>query len=331
MNGWGLPYAAAMCGAKIVFPGSRMDGESLFHLMDKEQITMSGGVPTVWLTLMDFVERNQLALPKLERVVIGGSAAPESLVDKLENKYDVQVQLSWGMTELSPCGVVGSITRKMEAWSPEATKPHRLKPGRAMYGVDMKCVNDEDEELPRDGQSVGRLMVRGPWTLSKYYNKAERAVDADNWFDTGDLATLDEEGFLSITDRGKDVIKSGGEWISSIELENSAMTEMKDLIDSSDGPGAAVMGVPDATWGERPMIIIRPKEGVQLTLKDVRSALEPKVAKWWLPDRLVLHPDPLPLQATGKVWKLKLRELYEQGAFDAQLPELEPHQHQRGS
>mmetsp|Transcript_29292 Transcript_29292/g.85444 ORF Transcript_29292/g.85444 Transcript_29292/m.85444 type:complete len:312 (+) Transcript_29292:956-1891(+) len=303
-----------MCGAKLVFPGPRLDGHSIYEMLRAEQVTVSAGVPTVWLMLLDHMEHTEGAsLPDLQRLVIGGSATPPSLVEAFEDKYNVNIQLSWGMTELSPCGVVGSRKRSMVGWDQSQYQPYQLKPGRAMYGVDMRIVDEEDQELPRDGTSLGRLQVRGPWTIERYWNFSEASTDAEDWFDTGDVATLDEEGYLTIRDRAKDIIKSGGEWISSIEIENVALSHP--LVDSSEGPGAAVIAIPDRKYDERPLLVFRRKPGAMLSEEDVREFLAPHFAKWWLPDRVVFVEEPLPLQGTGKVWKLKLRESLAQGGL----------------
>jgi len=323
-----------MVGAKLVFPGNCHDGKSVFEMLKAEEVTVSAGVPTVWLMLLEHLAalKQQRAsagalpasdrscdrlLPHLERLVIGGSAAPPSMVAAYENEHGVACRLSWGMTELSPCGVVGSTKRHMKGWPSDATLPYRLKPGRAMYGVDMRVVADGAEGTlgAAGGESgVGRLEVKGPYTIARYWGHGTDAVDGEGWFDTGDMATIDDEGYLRIVDRAKDVIKSGGEWISSIELENVALAHPD--VDSSEGAGAAALAVSHPKWGERPLLFVRAKKGSGLTADALRAFMAARgIAKFMLPDEVVFLDSALPLQGTGKVWKMQLRERLAAGEF----------------
>ncbi|MBE7637920.1 long-chain-fatty-acid--CoA ligase [Sneathiella sp. P13V-1] len=308
-NAWGIPYAAAMAGAKMVMPGSEMDGKSIYELMEQEQVTLSAGVPTVWLMLLGYVKENNLRFSSMNRTVIGGSAAPRSMIETFVGEYGVEVCHAWGMTEMSPLGTTGNLLKKHENLSEEEKYNIRQKQGRIVYGVELKIVDDEGVEQPRDGVAFGRLMVRGPWITSGYF-KAEGGdvVDADGWFDTGDVATLDPDGYMQITDRSKDVIKSGGEWISSIDVENEAV----------GCPGiveAAVIAVPHPKWDERPLVIAVKEKGHAVTKEDLVHHLENSLAKWQLPDDVVFV-DELPHTATGKLLKTKLREEYK----DYKLP-----------
>ncbi len=308
-NAWGIPYAAAMSGAKMVMPGAAMDGASIYELMEAESVTLSAGVPTVWLMLLGHVKENNLKFSSMNRTVIGGSAAPRSMIETFVNDYGVNVVHAWGMTEMSPLGTTGNLLKKHDDL-PEAEKIDiRLKQGRAVYGVDLKIVDDEGVEQPRDGNAFGRLLVRGPWITSGYF-KAEGGdvIDEDMWFDTGDVATLDPDGYMQITDRSKDVIKSGGEWISSIDVENEA-------VGCAGIVEAAVIAVPHPKWDERPLVIAVKEEGHAVTREDVIAHLESTLAKWQLPDDVVFV-DELPHTATGKLLKTKLREEYK----DYKLP-----------
>ncbi len=308
-NAWGIPYAAAMSGAKMVMPGSEMDGKSIYELMEAEGVTLSAGVPTVWLMLLGYVKENGLKFSSMKRTVIGGSAAPRYMIETFVKNYGVNVVHAWGMTEMSPLGTTGNLLKKHQDL-PEAEQIDvRLKQGRVVFGVDLKIVDDEDNELPHDGIAFGRLLVRGPWITSGYF-KAEGGdvVDKDGWFDTGDVATLDADGYMQITDRSKDVIKSGGEWISSIDVENEAV----------GCPGiveAAVIAVPHPKWDERPLVIAVKEPGHAVSRDDVIAHLTNTLAKWQLPDDVVFV-DELPHTATGKLLKTKLREQFK----DYKLP-----------
>jgi len=308
-NAWGIPYAAAMSGAKMVMPGAAMDGASIYELMEDEQVTLSAGVPTVWLMLLAHVKENNLKFSSMNRTVIGGSAAARSMVEAFVNDYGVNVVHAWGMTEMSPLGTTGNLLKKHQEL-PESEKIDiRLKQGRTVYGVELKIVDDEDNEMPRDGVAFGRLLVRGPW-ITKGYFRAEggAVIDDDMWFDTGDVATLDADGYMQITDRSKDVIKSGGEWISSIDVENEAIG-CAGIIE------AAVIAVPHPKWDERPLVIAVKEAGHAVTRDDVIAHLTSTLAKWQLPDDVVFV-DELPHTATGKLLKTKLRTEYK----DYKLP-----------
>jgi len=308
-NAWGIPYAAAMSGAKMVMPGSEMDGKSIYELMEAEGVTLSAGVPTVWLMLLGYVKENGLKFSSMSRTVIGGSAAPRSMIETFVKNYGVNVVHAWGMTEMSPLGTTGNLLKKHQGLPESEQIDIRLKQGRVVFGVDLKIVDDEDNELPHDGVAFGRLLVRGPWITSGYF-KAEGGdvVDKDGWFDTGDVATLDADGYMQITDRSKDVIKSGGEWISSIDVENEAV----------GCPGiveAAVIAVPHPKWDERPLVIAVKEAGHAVSRDDVIAHLTSTLAKWQLPDDVVFV-DELPHTATGKLLKTKLREQFK----DYKLP-----------
>ncbi len=303
VNSWGIAYTAAMTGAKLVLPGMGMDGASLFELLDGEKVTISAGVPTVWLMLLQYLAENDKKLPHMERTVIGGSAAPGSMIETFENDYDVTVVHAWGMTEMSPLGTIGHMKAKMDSWSYDDRLAMKRKQGRAVYGVDMKITDDDGKELPRDGEAFGHLMVRGPWITSGYFRGEGGAViDDDGWFNTGDVATLDSEGFMQITDRSKDVIKSGGEWISSIELENIA-------VGHPDVAEAAVIGIAHPKWDERPLLIIVRNDGCNLEGPEILDFMKGKIASWWMPDD-VTFVDEIPHTATGKIQKLRLREQF---------------------
>ncbi len=302
-NAWGMAYAAPMCGAKLVLPGKDLDGASVYELLDSEKVTMSAGVPTVWLMLLQYLKDNDLTLPHMERTVIGGSAAPASMIEAFEQDHGVQVIHAWGMTEMSPLGTTGTMRAELDDAPWEERLRYKCKQGRALYGIDMKIIDDDGNELPRDGAAFGHLMVRGPWITSGYF-KAEggQVVDNEGWFDTGDVATLDELGYMQITDRSKDVIKSGGEWISSIELENLAVAH-------PEVAEAAVIGVAHPKWDERPLLIIVRAPGAEVTGEEILAFMEGKIAKWWLPDD-VAFVDEIPHTATGKIQKITLREQF---------------------
>jgi len=302
-NCWGTPYACAGCGAKIVYPGPFMDGDKLHEMIEAEGVTVALGVPTVWLGLINHMQATGKRIDTLERTVIGGTAIPESMMKTLEDDYGIEVFHAWGMTETSPLGTTGRLKAGDELLSAETRTALKLKQGRGVYGVEMKIVDEDGNTLPRDGKASGELMIRGPW-IAKGYLKGEGGdmLDADGWFPTGDVSTLDASGRMHITDRAKDVIKSGGEWISSIELENTAM--------GHPGVGeAAVIGMPHPKWDERPLLIVVPAEGSNVTREALIDYLAEKVAKWWLPDDVVFT-DELPHTPTGKVLKTRLREIY---------------------
>jgi acyl-CoA synthetase (AMP-forming)/AMP-acid ligase II len=300
-NAWGTPYAAAMCGAKMVFPGMRMDGEAIYELLDTEKVSLTLAVPTVWLMLLQYLQSTGKKLPYLNRVVIGGSAAPKSMIETFEKDYEVQVIHAWGMTETSPLGTTGNLKPKHAVLPYEEKLAIKAKQGRAVYGVDLKIVDHEAKELPRDGKAFGHLMVRGPWIASGYMKgEGGQILAEEDWFDTGDVATLDPDGYMQITDRSKDVIKSGGEWISSIDLENDALGHPAVA-------EAAVIGVLHPKWDERPLLIVVKKKGEEVTKEEILEYMRKKVAKWQVPDDVVFV-DQLPHTATGKLLKTKLRD-----------------------
>ncbi|CAN5833275.1 3-(methylthio)propionyl-CoA ligase [soil metagenome] len=301
VNAWGLPYTAALVGAKLVFPGVAMDGASLYELFEREGVTFTAGVPTVWLALLNHLQANKLKLSTVKYAVIGGSAAPPAMIETFDREFGVEVLHAWGMSEMSPLGTVNQPKAKHGALSDKEMLDIRLKQGRPPFGVDMKIVDDAGQELPRDGKAFGDLLVRGPWITSGYFKgEGGEVLQKDGWFATGDVATIDEDGYMQITDRSKDVIKSGGEWISSIDLENAAMAH----------PGvaeAAVIGVVHPKWDERPLLIVHRKPGAAVTKAELIEFLAGKVAKWWLPDD-VQFVDAIPHTATGKILKTRLRE-----------------------
>ena len=307
VNAWGLPYTAPLVGAKLVFPGGQMDGKSLYELMEAEGVTYSAGVPTVWLGLLQHVQSNGLRFSSLKRTVIGGSACPPAMIRTFTDAFGVEVIHAWGMTELSPLGTLSRLQAKHLALPHEAQQRILEKQGHVIYGIDMKIVDDADRELPWDGKSFGNLYVRGPWVIREYFkgeggDPLHYAADGRGWFPTGDVATIDADGYMQITDRSKDVIKSGGEWISSIDLENLAMAHPAVA-------QAAVIGVAHPKWDERPLLVVVRKPGAQLERDELLQFYEGRIAKWWMPDD-VQFVDALPLGATGKVLKTKLREQF---------------------
>lgn len=305
VNAWGIPYASAMCGAKLVLPGPNLDGKSLYELAVAEQCTFSLGVPTVWLGLFKYIDETPSLDPndlKIKRVVIGGSSAPRSIIEKF-NRMGIYVLHAWGMTETSPLASISNLLSKHEDLSFDEKVDVQAKQGRAIYGVDLRIVNDEGQALPHDGSIAGDLQVRGPWVTSGYYrSEGGDVLDKEGWFSTGDVAKIDSDGYVLITDRSKDVIKSGGEWISSIDLENAAVAH----------PGiheAAVIGIAHPKWQERPLLVAVAKDGNPPTSDELKQFLSERVAKWWLPDDIVFV-DELPHTATGKLQKMKLRERF---------------------
>ncbi len=313
VNAWGTPYSAFMVGAKLVLPGPKMgDGEALYNMMEQEAVTTSLGVPTVWLSLLQYAEKAGKKLNSLKRTVIGGAAVPRSMIREFRDKHDVVVCQGWGMTEMSPLGTVNTLKYGMQDLDGEDYVKLKAKAGRGLFGVEMRIVNDEGEELPWDGVAFGALQVRGPWVCSEYYKLGDSAEShsADGWFNTGDVATIDADGYLNITDRTKDVIKSGGEWISSIEIENVA-------VGHPAVAEAAVIGVAHPKWTERPLLIVVKTEGKEITPEEMKAYLEGKIASWWMPDDVVFVTE-IPHTATGKVRKLELRKQF----VDYRLPEL---------
>ena len=308
VNAWGLPYVACMVGAKLVLPGPGLDGKSLHELFEAEQVTLSAGVPTVWQGLLNHVDANQLTFSSMRRTVIGGAACPPAMMKAFQERHEVQVLHAWGMTELSPVGTVCALKGRQLVLPDGERAAIQLKQGRAVFGVDMKIVGADGAELPWDGRRSGELMVRGPWIVARYLNDEGAGPLVDGWFPTGDVATIDADGFMQITDRSKDVIKSGGEWIGSIDLENIAMAHPAVAM-------AACIGVAHPKWDERPLLVVVRKPGASLTREELLAFYEGKIAKWWTPDD-VAFVDGIPLGATGKMLKNKLRELFK----DHQLP-----------
>ncbi len=308
VNAWGLPYSAAMVGAKLVFPGPAMDGKSLYELMEAEGVTFAAGVPTIWQMLLGHTSTNKLRFSTLTRTVIGGSACPPAMIATFRDDYGVEVLHAWGMTEMSPLGTVCTLKEKHRKLPEEDKMKIRLKQGRAIFGVDMKIVGDDGQDLPWDGKTFGDLHVRGPWILQQYF-KAEGDDPLKNgWFPTGDVATIDADGFMQITDRSKDVIKSGGEWISSIDIENIAMAHPAVAM-------AACIGMPHPKWDERPIVAVVLKPGAEVSREEMLTFYHDKVAKWQVPDDVVFV-DSIPIGATGKMLKIRLREQLK----DYQLP-----------
>jgi 3-(methylthio)propionyl---CoA ligase len=302
VNAWGLPYIACMVGAKLVFPGPWLDGKSLHELFESEGVTVSAGVPTVWQGLLAYVEGNRKSFTTMRRTIIGGAACPPAMMSAFQDRYDVQVLHAWGMTELSPVGTVCTLKPKHETLSGEARRAIQAKQGRAVPGIDMKIVGEDGRELPHDGKTSGELMVRGPWVISRYFKGDGGDPLVDGWFPTGDVSTIDSDGYMQITDRSKDVIKSGGEWIGSIDLENIAVAHPAVAM-------AACIGAKHPKWDERPLLIVMKKPGADVTREELIATYEGKIAKWWTPDDVVFV-DEIPLGATGKIQKNKLREMF---------------------
>jgi 3-(methylthio)propionyl---CoA ligase len=303
VNAWGLPYLMPMVGARVVFPGAALDGKSIYELFEAEKVTFSAGVPTVWQMLLAHMDANNLKLSTMRRTTIGGSACPPAMMDKFRDVYNVKVDHAWGMTEMSPLGTYGNLKNKHLAQDWPTQRAVLLKQGRAVFGVDMKIVDDAGHELPRDGKTYGNLMVCGPWIVSEYFKSdGGQILDREGYFHTGDVATLDPDGYMQITDRSKDVIKSGGEWISSIDIENIAMAHPGVLM-------AACIGLPHPKWDERPVLCVVKKPDAKVSREDILSFYEGKIAKWQVPDD-VLFVDSIPLGATGKMQKSKLREQF---------------------
>jgi fatty-acyl-CoA synthase len=301
VNAWGIPHAAPLTGAKLVFPGKDLDGKSLYELMEAERVTYSAGVPTVWLGLLNHVREAGVRFSSLERTVIGGSACPPAMIRMFQDTYGVEVIHAWGMTEMSPLGTLSKLTWEQTQRSPDEQRKLREKQGRAMYGVDMKIVGDDGRELPWDGVAFGDLHVRGPWVIDRYF-RGDASPLVDGWFPTGDVATIDKDSFLNITDRSKDVIKSGGEWISSIDVENIAIAHPAVA-------EAACIACAHPKWTERPLLVIVKRPDADVTRDELLAFYEGKIAKWWIPDDVVFV-DELPHTATGKLQKLKLRERF---------------------
>jgi fatty-acyl-CoA synthase len=313
VNAWGLPYVAPLVGAKLVFPGPALDGKSIYELFEAEKVTYSAGVPTVWLGLLQYVSANGLAFSTLRRTVIGGSACPPAMIRAFQEQYGVDVIHAWGMTEMSPLGTLSRLQNKHLDLPTDARQKILEKQGHVIFGVDMKIVGDDGKELPWDGKTFGDLLVRGPWVVKEYFrgeggDPLKYDAEGRGWFPTGDVATIDADGYMQITDRSKDVIKSGGEWISSIDLENLAIAHPAVA-------QAAVIGIAHPKWDERPLLIVVRKPGTAVSRDELLAFYEGKIAKWWTPDD-VQFVEAIPLGATGKILKTKLRELFK----DYRLP-----------
>jgi len=299
VNAWGIPYSAAAVGCKLVFPGGALDGASVYELIEAERVTMAAGVPTVWQMLLAHMSQTQQRFGTLQRTVIGGSACPPAMIDTFVQTYGVEVLHAWGMTEMSPLGTVNTLKYSQLQSPLQTQRQARLKQGRAVYGVDMKIVDDQGAEVAWDGVQFGNLMVRGPWVIDNYY-RASAPLLQDGWFHTGDVGTIDPDGFLQITDRSKDVVKSGGEWISSIDIENIAMAHPAVAM-------AACVGVPHPKWDERPVLFVVKKPDADIQGDALLAFYQDKIAKWQVPDD-VIFVDAIPLGATGKMQKMALRE-----------------------
>jgi acyl-CoA synthetase (AMP-forming)/AMP-acid ligase II len=304
-NAWAMPYAAAMSGAKLVFPGAALDGKSLFELFEAERVTCSFGVPTIWLALLKYLDDSKQRPTTLKRTLIGGSAVPLAMIKEFEERYGVEVIQGWGMTEMSPVGTLSTLKPKIAALPVGERYRYKAKQGRPIYTVELKIVDAEGREQPHDGVAMGELLARGPWVISGYYNDAAAtaaAFDEAGWLRTGDVATIDEDGYVQVVDRRKDVIKSGGEWISSIDVENAA-------IGHPAIAEAAVIGLPHPRWGERPLLVVTPCKGAKQDKDDILRYLGLHLAKWQLPDDVVFVTE-IPHTATGKILKTKLREMF---------------------
>ncbi|TDP63836.1 3-(methylthio)propionyl-CoA ligase [Roseateles toxinivorans] len=306
VNAWGLPYSGALVGAKLVFPGPHLDGKSLYELFEGEQVSFSAGVPTVWLGLLTYMKANGLKFSSFKRTVIGGSACPPAMMKTLQEDFGVEVIHAWGMTEMSPLGTLAKLKAKHLKLSAAEQTQLLQKQGKVIYGVDMTVIDDDGKELPWDAQSSGNLVVRGPWVIERYFQRDESPLveipGKRGWFPTGDVATIDADGFMQITDRSKDVIKSGGEWISSIDLENIAMAH----------PAvheAAAIAARHPKWDERPLLVVVKKPDAQVTSEELLAFFEGRIAKWQIPDDVVFVTE-IPHTATGKIQKLKLREQF---------------------
>jgi fatty-acyl-CoA synthase len=308
-NAWGVPYSAAMTGAKMVFPGPAMDGKSIFELIESEKVNFAAGVPTIWQMLLSHMQAGGLRFSTLKRTVIGGAACPPAMIAAFHDDYGVEVLHAWGMTEMSPLGTVCTLKNKHLTMTSDEKMKIRLKQGRGIFGVDMKIVDGAGQDLPWDGKTYGDLMVKGPWIISDYFKGEGGSPLVDGWFPTGDVATIDADGYMQITDRSKDVIKSGGEWISSIDVENIAMAHPAVAM-------AACIGIKHPKWDERPIIAVVKKAGSEVSSDELIKFYDGRLAKWQIPDDVVFV-DAIPLGATGKMQKTKLREMLK----DYKLPD----------
>jgi fatty-acyl-CoA synthase len=306
-NGWALAFASPMAGAQMVMPGMKLEGASVYELLNTYKVTCTAAVPTVWLGLLQYLESTGDKLPYLKRVVIGGSACPRVVVEKFENVYGVNVMHAWGMTEMSPLGTVCTLKPEYAGLTGAARIDLQQKQGHAPFGVEMKITDDAGRRQPWDGKTFGRLKVRGPAVAKAYFKEDHTVVDEEGYFDTGDVSTIDPHGYMQITDRAKDVIKSGGEWISSIEIENLAVGHPKVA-------EAAVIGLPHLKWDERPLLVVVPKKGETASREELLNFLKGKIAKWWMPDDVVFV-DEIPHTATGKIQKTALRERFKDYVF----------------
>ena len=313
-NGWSLAFAVPMAGAGIVMPGMKLDGASIYELLTAHKVTGTAAVPTVWLMLLQHLETSGGALPDLRRVVIGGSACPRVMVQKFQDKYGVEVIHAWGMTEMSPIGTMCTLKPEYASLAGEARLDIRQKQGHPPFGVEIEIEDDAGRKVPWDGKSFGRLKVRGPSVARAYFKEERDVLDGEGFFDTGDVATIDPHGYMQITDRSKDVIKSGGEWISSIDLENLAVGHPKVA-------EAAVIGVRHPRWDERPLLVLVPKKGEELCKNDILAFMRGKIANWWMPDDVVFVAE-IPHTATGKIQKAVLREQFKDYQFPAANPGL---------
>jgi len=304
VNAWGIPYSVPMTGAKLVFPGAALDGKSLYELYEQERVTFSAGVPTVWLGLLNHVQQNNLKFSTLKRTLVGGSACPPSMMKAFKEQFGIETIHAWGMTEMSPLGTVCTLKNKHLSQSLEEQEAVLTKQGHALIGVQLKIVDDMGKELPWDGKAFGNLVVKGPWVISSYFKGEGGDVLQDGWFPTGDVATIDPDGYMQITDRSKDVIKSGGEWIGSIDLENIAMSHPAVL-------QAACIGIYHPKWDERPLLVVVKRQGMDVTKEELIAYYTGKIAKWWTPDDVVFV-DTLPQGATGKILKNKIREQFKE-------------------
>ena len=307
VNAWGLPYIACMVGAKLVFPGPQLDGPSLYDLFEAEGVTLSAGVPTVWQGLLNHVDSQGLAFSTMRRTIVGGSACPPAMLRAFQQRHQVQVLHAWGMTETSPLGTSGVLKAAHQALPEVAREALQLKQGRAVFGVEMKIIDAQGAALAHDGRTSGELMVRGPWIASGYFRSDSAVVHG--WFPTGDVATIDADGFMQITDRSKDVIKSGGEWISSIDIENIAMGHPAVAM-------AACIAARHPKWDERPLLVVVKKPGAEVSRDALLQSFEGRIAKWWMPDD-VIFVDSIPLGATGKMQKSVLRDAYQDHLVNA--------------
>ena len=330
-NSWGLALSCPMRGASMVMPGPRLDGASVYDLLETEKVTMTAAVPTVWLGLLQYLRKENKKLTTLKFVGIGGSACPPEMIRAFQEDYGVMVRHAWGMTEMSPVGSAGALKPSARDLSRDQRLAIQAKQGWAPFGVEMKIVDDENKELPWDGKRFGRLKVEGFAVVESYFkDDGGKILDEDGFFDTGDVATIDPDGFMQITDRAKDVIKSGGEWISTIDIENLA-------VGHPDVAEAAVIGVAHPKWDERPLLVVVAKEGHSPKSDEVLDFLKPRIAKWWMPDDMQVVKE-IPHTATGKINKLKLRETFKgyklptaEGpiGLDGAPERLPPHDHAR--